>query len=133
RTSGQPHARPSRVAAPSDPSPTPPETDMSDSPTSSTPTPLPNAAPTTPAAGETQANADLRALPDPGAPRATAEAILFEIRRVIVGQDQMLERVLVGLLSGGHLLLEGVPGLAKTFTIKTLAETLGGSFKRIQF
>ena len=106
---------------------------MSDSPTSITPTPLPNAAPTTPAAGETQANADLRALPDPGDPRATAEAILFEIRRVIVGQDQMLERVLVGLLSGGHLLLEGVPGLAKTLTIKTLAETLGGSFKRIQF
>ena len=76
---------------------------------------------------------DLRALPDPGDPRATAEAILFEIRRVIVGQDAMLERVLVGLLSGGHLLLEGVPGLAKTLTIKTLAEVLGGSFKRIQF
>jgi MoxR-like ATPase len=76
---------------------------------------------------------DLRALPDPGDPRATAEAILFEIRRVIVGQDAMLERVLVGLLSGGHLLLEGVPGLAKTLTIKTLADVLGGSFKRIQF
>ena len=53
---------------------------------------------------------DLRALPDPADPRATAEAILFEIRRVIVGQDAMLERILVGLLSGGHLLLEGVPG-----------------------
>ena len=52
---------------------------------------------------------DLRALPDPSDPRATAEAILFEIRRVIVGQDAMLERILVGLLSGGHLLLEGVP------------------------
>ena len=77
--------------------------------------------------------ADLRALPDPSDPRATAEAILFEIRRVIVGQDAMLERILVGLLSGGHLLLEGVPGLAKTLTIKTLAEVLGGSFKRIQF
>ncbi len=76
---------------------------------------------------------DLRALPDPADPRATAEAIMFEIRRVIVGQDEMLERVLVGLLSGGHLLLEGVPGLAKTLTIKTLAEVLGGSFKRIQF
>ena len=79
------------------------------------------------------AAADLRALPDPADPRATAEAILFEIRRVIVGQDAMLERVLVGLLSGGHLLLEGVPGLAKTLTIKTLADVLGGSFKRIQF
>ncbi len=76
---------------------------------------------------------DLRALPDPADPRATAEAIMFEIRRVIVGQDAMLERVLVGLLSGGHLLLEGVPGLAKTLTIKTLAEVLGGTFKRIQF
>ena len=76
---------------------------------------------------------DLHALPDPNDPRATAEAILFEIRRVIVGQDAMLERVLVGLLSGGHLLLEGVPGLAKTLTIKTLADVLGGSFKRIQF
>ena len=73
------------------------------------------------------------ALPDPADPRATAEAIMFEIRRVIVGQDAMLERVLVGLLSGGHLLLEGVPGLAKTLTIKTLAEVLGGTFKRIQF
>jgi MoxR-like ATPase len=83
--------------------------------------------PTTPRA------ADLRALPDPADSRATAEAILFEIRRVIVGQDAMLERVLVGLLSGGHLLLEGVPGLAKTLTIKTLADVLGGSFKRIQF
>ncbi len=77
--------------------------------------------------------ADLRALPDPSDPRATAEAIMFEIRRVIVGQDAMLERILVGLLSGGHLLLEGVPGLAKTLTIKTLAEVLGGTFKRIQF
>ena len=70
--------------------------------------------------------ADLRALPDPADPRATAEAILFEVRRVIVGQDAMLERILVGLLSGGHLLLEGVPGLAKTLTIKTLADVLGG-------
>ena len=53
---------------------------------------------------------DLRALPDPSDPRATAEAILFEIRRVIVGQDAMLERILVGLLAGGHLLLEGRAG-----------------------
>ena len=76
---------------------------------------------------------DLRALPDPTDARAIGEAILFEVRRVIVGQDQMLERILVGLLSGGHVLLEGVPGLAKTLTIKTLADVLGGSFKRIQF
>ena len=66
-------------------------------------------------------------------PRATAEAVLYEIRRVIVGQDAMLERVLVALLAGGHLLLEGVPGLAKTLTIKTLAESLDASFRRIQF
>ena len=78
-------------------------------------------------------NPDLRVLPDPSDSRATAEAILFEIRRVIVGQDAMLERILVGLLAGGHLLLEGVPGLAKTLTIKTLADILGGSFRRIQF
>jgi MoxR-like ATPase len=65
--------------------------------------------------------------------RTTSEAVLFEIRRVIVGQDAMLERVLVALLSGGHLLLEGVPGLAKTLTIKTLADVLHASFRRIQF
>jgi MoxR-like ATPase len=65
--------------------------------------------------------------------RAQVEAALFEIKRVIVGQEGMLERVLVALLSGGHLLLEGVPGLAKTRTIATLAQTLGGSFHRIQF
>ena len=69
----------------------------------------------------------------PDDPRIAAEAVLFEIRRVIVGQDAMLERVLVALLAGGHLLLEGVPGLAKTLTIKTLAEALDASFRRIQF
>jgi MoxR-like ATPase len=61
------------------------------------------------------------------------EQALFEIRRVIAGQDQMLERVLVCLLTGGHLLIEGVPGLAKTLTVKTTANVLGGSFNRIQF
>jgi len=70
---------------------------------------------------------------DPGNPSAALEAALFEIKRVIVGQEGMLERVLVALLSGGHLLLEGVPGLAKTRTIATLAQVLGGSFQRIQF
>jgi MoxR-like ATPase len=64
---------------------------------------------------------------------ALLEAALFEVKRVIVGQEGMLERVLVALLSGGHLLLEGVPGLAKTRTIATLAQVLGGSFHRIQF
>jgi MoxR-like ATPase len=61
------------------------------------------------------------------------EQALFEIRRVIAGQDAMLERVLVCLLAQGHLLIEGVPGLAKTLTIKTTASVLGGTFSRIQF
>ena len=61
------------------------------------------------------------------------EAALFEIKRVIAGQDQALERVLVCLLSGGHLLIEGVPGLAKTLTIRTVSDVLGGTFGRIQF
>ncbi|MBV9803828.1 MAG: AAA family ATPase [Solirubrobacterales bacterium] len=58
---------------------------------------------------------------------------LHELKRVIVGQDAMLERLLVSLLAGGHVLLEGVPGLAKTLTVKTLAAVLGGSYSRIQF
>ena len=61
------------------------------------------------------------------------ERILYEVKRVVVGQDKFLERVLVALLAQGHLLVEGVPGLAKTLTIKTLARTVRGSFKRIQF
>jgi MoxR-like ATPase len=61
------------------------------------------------------------------------EQALVEIRRVIAGQEAMLERVLVCLLSGGHVLIEGVPGLAKTLTIKTTAAVLGGSFNRVQF
>jgi MoxR-like ATPase len=61
------------------------------------------------------------------------EQALFEIRRIIAGQDQMLERVLVCLLAQGHLLIEGVPGLAKTLTVKTTAGVLGGTFARVQF
>ncbi|MFL5912650.1 MAG: AAA family ATPase, partial [Gaiellaceae bacterium] len=66
-------------------------------------------------------------------PRAALQEALYEMKRVIVGQDAMLERLLVALLSSGHVLLEGVPGLAKTLTIKTLAQVVGGSFRRIQF
>jgi MoxR-like ATPase len=66
-------------------------------------------------------------------PRQALEAALHEMKRVIVGQDAMLERLMVALLAGGHVLLEGVPGLAKTLTVKTLAQVLGGSFRRIQF
>jgi MoxR-like ATPase len=65
--------------------------------------------------------------------RLLLEEALVEIKRIIAGQDEMLERVLVCLVAGGHLLIEGVPGLAKTLTIKTTAAVLGGSFKRIQF
>ena len=64
---------------------------------------------------------------------AALESALFEVKRVIVGQEGMLERLLVALLAGGHVLLEGVPGLAKTLTVKTVADVLGGSFKRLQF
>src|SRR6187401_344205 len=61
------------------------------------------------------------------------EQILYEVKRVVVGQDRFLERVMVAMLAQGHLLVEGVPGLAKTLTVKTLAQTLRGTFKRIQF
>ena len=61
------------------------------------------------------------------------EQILYEVKRVVVGQDRFLERVMVAMLAQGHLLVEGVPGLAKTLTIKTLASTIRGDFKRIQF
>jgi MoxR-like ATPase len=64
---------------------------------------------------------------------AEVEEVLFEVRRRIVGQDRLLERLLVALLAGGHVLLEGVPGLAKTATIRTLAEVVGGTFGRVQF
>ena len=61
------------------------------------------------------------------------ESVLYEVKRIVVGQDHFLERVLVAMLAQGHLLVEGVPGLAKTLTVKTLARTLRGDFKRIQF
>jgi MoxR-like ATPase len=70
------------------------------------------------------------------APSSTArpmERVLFEVKKVIVGQDHLLERMAVALLARGHLLVEGVPGLAKTMAIKTLAASIGGEFKRIQF
>lgn len=61
------------------------------------------------------------------------EHLLYEVKKVVVGQDHFLERVLVALLANGHLLVEGVPGLAKTLTVSTLARAMQGSFKRIQF
>jgi MoxR-like ATPase len=79
-----------------------------------------------------EATADPTA-PSPEEAKTQLEQALIEIRRVIAGQDAMLERVLVCLLAHGHLLIEGVPGLAKTLTIKTTAGVLGGSFARVQF
>ena len=61
------------------------------------------------------------------------ERLLYEVKKIIVGQDRLLERLVVALLARGHLLVEGVPGLAKTLAIKTLASAIGGEFKRIQF
>ncbi len=61
------------------------------------------------------------------------EQILYEVKKIVVGQDHFLERVLVAILAQGHLLVEGVPGLAKTLTVKTLARTIRGTFRRIQF
>ena len=68
---------------------------------------------------------------DPASP--LMERVLYEVKKTVVGQDHFLERVLVAMLAGGHLLVEGVPGLAKTLTVKTLAATVRGSFRRIQF
>ncbi|MGZ8266305.1 MAG: AAA family ATPase [Burkholderiales bacterium] len=64
---------------------------------------------------------------------ALMERILYEVKKIVVGQDHFLERVLVAILAQGHLLVEGVPGLAKTLTVKTLARTIRGTFRRIQF
>ncbi len=73
------------------------------------------------------------AVPTAASPRERMEAVLYELRRVVVGQDRLLDRVLVSLLARGHVLLEGVPGLAKTLTLETVARVSGGHFSRIQF
>src|SRR3954466_16054488 len=75
----------------------------------------------------------LRPVRDGDIPERMIERAAYEIRRVIAGQDVLLERTFVALLSRGHLLIEGVPGLAKTLTIKTVAGVLGGAFQRGQF
>ena len=80
-------------------------------------------APEAPPAGAAGLAADVHAL----------ERTIFEVKRVIVGQDQLVERILVGLLAKGHVLLEGVPGVAKTLTVETFAKVVGGTFARIQF
>jgi MoxR-like ATPase len=73
---------------------------------------------------------------DAGSPPASAgpvEKVLYEVKKIIVGQDVLLERLLVALLARGHILVEGVPGLAKTLSVKSLAEAIGGDFHRVQF
>ncbi len=79
------------------------------------------------AAGSPETNEQVRAM------RGTLDALFKEIEKVIVGQRGLIERLLIGLLTGGHVLLEGVPGLAKTLTVRTLAQALRLSFSRIQF
>jgi MoxR-like ATPase len=86
-----------------------------------------------------QSAVDVRAhtapAPAPGVVEASRalEEVMQEIRKVVVGQQSMLDRLLVGLLADGHVLLEGVPGLAKTLAVRTLAATISGGFHRIQF
>ncbi len=71
--------------------------------------------------------------PDPSGATLPMERLLYEVKKVLVGQDHLLERMVVALLARGHLLVEGVPGLAKTLAVKTLASAIGGEFRRIQF
>ena len=72
-------------------------------------------------------------VPSPAHEGERLERVVFEIKRVIVGQDRLVERMLVGLLARGHLLLEGVPGVAKTLAVETVAKVVGGTFSRLQF
>src|SRR5438045_3172780 len=71
--------------------------------------------------------------PEPAEPSHPLERALYQVKKTIVGQDRLLERMFVALLARGHLLVEGVPGLAKTMAVKSLAEAIGGRFQRIQF
>ncbi len=72
-------------------------------------------------------------VPSPAREGERLERVVFEIKRVIVGQDRLVERMLVGLLAKGHMLIEGVPGVAKTLAVETVAKVVGGSFSRLQF
>ena len=83
-----------------------------------------------------QATSNQPASNQPDSPARDAQLLertVFEVKRIIVGQDRLVERMLVGLLSRGHLLLEGVPGVAKTLAVETFAKVVGGSFARLQF
>ncbi len=93
----------------------------------------PEPRPAEPAPRPAEPRPRLATVGEAAAAHSQLEAALFEIKRVIVGQEGMLERVFIALLSNGHLLLEGVPGLAKTLTISTVAKVLAGTFHRVQF
>ena len=71
--------------------------------------------------------------PENAEPTSPLEQMLFETKKVIVGQEALLERMVVALLARGHILVEGVPGLAKTLAIRTMSQIVGGEFNRIQF
>jgi MoxR-like ATPase len=89
--------------------------------------------PTTPPPAAASANIPASAGTTPAQDATLLERTLFEVKRVIVGQDRMIERMLVAVLARGHCLIEGVPGVAKTLAVETLATVVGGSFARIQF
>ncbi len=91
------------------------------------------AQPTQPPTGSPPGTGAGPALRPPAQDASLMERALFEVKRVIVGQDRMIERMFVALLARGHCLLEGVPGVAKTLAVETLARVVGGSFARIQF
>ena len=107
-------------------------TDPGAAPAATAPTPQPTEAPTTASDVAWRAPSD-DAVPAPPPAAVELERALFEMKKVIVGQDRAIERMLVCLLARGHILLEGVPGLAKTLAVETLSEVVGGSFARLQF
>src|SRR5215217_6925863 len=114
---------------------------------SSPPSPIPRSSPSSWASASPSPSpppAGPPALPNSDRPQGTSmslppprispmEQVVFQVKKLLVGQDVLLERLIVALLARGHVLVEGVPGLAKTMAIKTLAQTIGGQFQRIQF
>ena len=92
-----------------------------------------SAAPSLDKSSDKPSDQDPREQQTPARDAMLVEQTMFEVKRVIVGQDRMIERMLVCLLAKGHVLIEGVPGIAKTLAVETLARTVGGSFARLQF
>jgi MoxR-like ATPase len=98
-----------------------------------TPASAPGAHAAPPSSGAAVPSGQPGGAPNLAAEVHTLERAIFEVKRIIVGQDQLVERILVGLLAKGHVLLEGVPGVAKTLAVETFAKVVGGTFARIQF